>query len=232
MSSESTGEDLSQQVAESNVATEAMVPQSKVTELVANARHVAAETARREMEAQFAKERDSFALNNAPAQTQSMSSPDLGNQVSEAVKREMDAQKQMVFEQQQRQQAEYLADEYKRKMSSPSELADFEKVTGKFNPLRFPHITLASATLDNTQDVIYDIMKNPMKLTHLQKLFEIDEQLGYEELKELSDSIKRNVEASQSYQKAPNPLSKPKASIAGADSGRKTIADWKKIWRT
>jgi len=236
MSSEDIGQDVSQAQAESvnAPATEKMLPQSKVTELVANARLVAEQKARQEMEAKFSQEREQMMQQRSmggmaqPAQNQGFSQED----AAKLVEAEIAKRDQLLMQQQQRAQVEELANQYTEKMAyGENAYDDFKEVTGKFNPVKFPQVTLAAATLDNTADVIYDIMQNPTKLTHLQQLFQMDENLAFDEMKRLSASIKRNSEAAESNVRSPNPLSKPKPSIAGADSGRKTIADWKKRWK-
>lgn len=237
MSSEDVGQDVSQNMAEGAGMSEKMLPQSKVTELVANARLVAEQKAKQELEAQFAKEREQLMQQQQrPSGMGGMSAPQ--NQgfsqedAAKLVEAEIAKRDQALLQQQQRLQVEELANRFTENMArGESSYDDFKEVTGRFNPVKFPQITLAAATLDNTADVMYDIMQNPVKLTHLQQLFQLDEALAYEEMKRLSASITRNEQAAESNVRTPNPLSKPKASIAGADSGKKTIADYKRMFR-
>jgi hypothetical protein len=78
---------------------------------------------------------------------------------------------------------------------------------------------------DNAADVIYDIANNPLKLSNFRRLaMEVSPQAAFNEMRNLSESIKRNQAGTQ--EKAPNPpLSQIKASVTGADNGSSTIAD-------
>jgi hypothetical protein len=143
--------------------------------------------------------------------------------------------KQMIAEQapqviaQQTQQAQWaqIENQYIQKLEAgKTAYPDFdEKVKildlGGRNRDLIPLLNFA----DNAADVIYDIANNPLKLSNFRRLaMEVSPQAAFNEMRNLSESIKRNQAGTQ--EKAPNPpLSQIKASVTGADNGSSTIAD-------
>ncbi len=231
MSSEEISSDVNQNIAEAAPVQEQMLPQSKVNELVANAKLVSAEKARKEAEAKYAQmmqsQGGSMGMSGQQVQPQ-QEMPDFGA----LVEQKLAEKEQAILHNQQREWIKSQADKFNEGMSQGENLySDFKEVTGNYNPSKFGHVTLLAAQVDNVADVMYDLLSNPMKLTNMQKLAEIDDNLALEEMRKLSASIKRNEQAVSSNQKSPSPLSKLKTSIAGADSGKKTIADYKRMFK-
>lgn len=231
MSSEDVGSDIGQQLAETSAPVqEPMLPQSKVNELVANAKLVSAKKAREEAEMQYRQQmqaQQSQQMGGMQQQAQPQAQqPDFGAMIEEKL-----AEKQReISEFEQRRQMEELAKDYMEKMAHGETLhPDFKEVTGKYDPAKFYEVTIMAAQMPNTADVMYELNKNPMKLTHLKQLAGIDYNMALAEIQKLSESITRNEEAQNSNVKSPSPLSRPRASIAGTDGGKKNIRDLRKM---
>jgi hypothetical protein len=86
-------------------------------------------------------------------------------------------------------------------------------------------------SVDNAADVIYDVANNPLKLSNFRRLAtEVSPQAAFNEMRNLSDSIKKNQAGSQ--EKSPNaPLSQIKSSVIGTDNGLSTIRDARNKYR-
>ncbi len=220
MSSEDVAEDMSQQIAESQpVVQEKMVPQSKVNEIVA---------------AKLARERAEY-----EAQGRSMGGMHQPAAIDEEallakavakMQEQQEAQRMAQQEEFDRQQVQKVAEDYLEKMKQGKELyEDFDEVTKSYNPSKYPQVTIMAAQMDNLPDIIYELKKNPQKLTHLHVLALTDPDEAQAELGRLSASIKRNDEALASKVKSPTPLSRLKPSTAaGQDTGKRSIRDLRK----
>lgn len=98
------------------------------------------------------------------------------------------------------------------------------------------HVQLANM-VDNTREVMVELLKNPSKLGQLQGLIDIDLRAGRQprlalaEMKKLSDSIKLNADAANF--KSPNePLSQMRPSNAGTgNQGPLAVKDYKAKYR-
>lgn len=98
------------------------------------------------------------------------------------------------------------------------------------------HVQLANM-VDNTRDVMIDLLNNPSKIGVLQNLIDIDlragrqPQLALKEMQRLSDGLKRNQTA-EKFQPANEPLHQLRPSNAGTDNkGALTVADYKARYR-
>lgn len=98
------------------------------------------------------------------------------------------------------------------------------------------HVQLAN-TVDNTREVMMELINNPVKIGQIQNLIDIDlragrqPQLALAEIKRLSTSIKTNEQAANF--KSPNePLSQMRPSNAGTgNNGALTVSDYKRKYR-
>ena len=131
---------------------------------------------------------------------------------------------------QQRREVDEIAKTYLDKMSQGKEIyQDFDEVTADFSPAAYPQVTILASQQDNLPDIMYELSKNPQKLTHLHVMALTNPQQARKEMTKLSQSIKRNDEAIANNSKSPAPLSKLKTSArAGTDSGKRSIADLRK----
>ena len=101
-----------------------------------------------------------------------------------------------------------------------SKYQDWKTVTANVDLSKIPDIVQYANAVDNTEDVMYDILNNKVKMWHLRALAQIDPQFALDEVKRLSDSIKTN-QAGQQYQPPRDPLSQMRPSNQGADTGQK-----------
>lgn len=218
MSSEDVATDIGQSVAESIPAqAEKMVPQSEVDKIVG---------------ARLARERAQMQSQQGMGGMQSQGYDE------EALLAKAQSRMQETFEKQ-RQEAEFaahqkqvdeVARQYVERMKQGPELyEDFKEVTQNYNPAAFPQVTLLAAQQDNLPDIMYELSKNPGKLAHLHVLALADREMARAEITKLSKSIKRNEEAVANNVKSPSPLSRLKGStIAGSDTGKRTVSDLRK----
>ena len=143
---------------------------------------------------------------------------------------EIEKQQREAEEAQQKAQIDAVAKDYLERMKQGPELyEDFQEVTKGFSPAKYPQVTILAAQMENTPDIIYELKKNPQKLTHLHVLALTDPEEAQAEMTRLSKSIKRNEEALANNSKSPSPLSKIKTSArAGQDTGKRTVSDLRK----
>ena len=98
------------------------------------------------------------------------------------------------------------------------------------------HVQLANM-VDNTREVMIELMKNPTKIGAIQNLIDIDVRAGRQpnlalaEMKRLSQSIKDNVKGAN-FKSSNDPLSQMRPSTAGTDNkGALSVADYKAKYR-
>ena len=121
-----------------------------------------------------------------------------------------------------------VAQQYFGKMAQGKDLfEDFESMTADFNPAEFPQLVFLANQTDNTAALIYELRKNPGKLANLALLVERSPSLARSEIAKLSESIKRNDEASRNLQEPQDPLNRLKSSPVGTGSGTKNVRDYK-----
>jgi 16S rRNA C967 or C1407 C5-methylase (RsmB/RsmF family) len=129
-------------------------------------------------------------------------------------------------------EATRIADEYKSKMASGKEVyEDFEDVMADFNPQAFPNLVYLANTLDNTREVMYEIIKNPSKWATVAVLSERDPNAAKTMLNRISASIKANEQAKAAEREVQPPLNRLSSSTAGQDSGKLTLQDMKRRFR-
>lgn len=219
--------DVSQNQAEVQVPVmqEKMVPQSKVNDIVAAKLHKEREA----LEAQYRGQQSTGSMGGMQSQS-SFDKDALMEEMKSTWRAEIEKQQREAMEAQQRAQIDALAKDYLEKMKQGPELyEDFQEVTKGFSPAKYPQVTILAGQMENTADIIYELKKNPQKLTHLHVLALTDEEEAQAEMTRLSKSIKRNEEALANNTKSPTPLSKIKSSArAGQDTGKRTVSDMRK----
>ena len=169
-----------------------------------------------------------------PAMQQQAAAPqqppaDLAALVQEEMRKQAQAQWEQQFNSA-RQQSWQVA---QAKMADArAKYPDFDQTIANLNlndPL-YESVLHAANHLDNAGDVIYELAKNPVKAFNIGSMLDRsphDGQVGRNELKKLSDSIKINQTAAQKPQPT-EPLSQVKPQPIGAGSGEMSIADYKK----
>ena len=160
---------------------------------------------------------------NGQAQQQSIMSPEeidrvVGERVDDKLRQAKDEAT-----------AYQIANEFNSKMSAAkTRYADFDDTVADLNLQTMLPIVSWANSFDNTADIMYDLAKNPAKLSNVMNLANAGQsQLAYKELLKLSQSIKSNESASKIA--TPNaPLSQLKASPVGADNGDSDVSALRK----
>ncbi|MES2356272.1 MAG: hypothetical protein V4568_18075 [Pseudomonadota bacterium] len=223
----------------SPVAEEKMLPQSQVNEIVKREKAQVAERVRREMEAQMAQ-------GSQPQSMGGMSqAPDieaLKQQMWDHVKQEaqkmdeLEAKKaKEAQEAQEREAIQKTADDFWLRLGAGKDkYSDFEEVMQDFEPHAFPQVAFLSAETGSdgqpldTAGIMYELAKNPTKLTHLNDLAIRSPKMARKEMERLSQSIAKNQKAMQENVNPREPLSQLKSSSSvGADTGTMTLRDYK-----
>ncbi len=87
--------------------------------------------------------------------------------------------------------------------------------------------------MENTADVMKELIDNPMKMGNVMMLMEGQPKMGQKALMELSNSIKQNQEALAQEKQAQDPMSQLKpSSSAGMDNSAMSVKDFQKMFRT
>jgi len=221
MSSEDVAADIGQNQAE---VQEKMLPQSEVDRIVGA--RVARERA--QLESQYRQQSQTQGMGGM--QSPGYDEEALLTKATERMQRQWEEQRENQQLEMQKQQVEEVARQYNEKMKQGPELyPDFQEVTGDYNPAAFPQVTILAAQMDNLPDIMYELNKNPTKLTHIHSLALANPEMARKEMHKLSQSIKRNEEALNNSVKSPSPLTKLKSStVAGSDTGKRSISDLRK----
>jgi len=124
-------------------------------------------------------------------------------------------------------------DSFVNKMKAAEER--YPGLESKLNELDFQHLApvIQSANeLENTADIMQELLENPMKMGNLVMLMHTQPKLAQKAMFDLSNSIKTNQQALQEKELARDPLSQinPK-SKAGIDNSTMTVSDFRKMFK-
>lgn len=127
------------------------------------------------------------------------------------------------------QDAKRIATDFYGKFNrGKDEYKDWDTVTAKIDLAKMPDIVQLAASVDNTHDVMYDLLNNKTKIAQLRQLAQIDEQFAIDEMQKLSNSIKVNKAAATTTDATKAPLGHAKPSNTGTDTGTRTVSDYRK----
>lgn len=233
MSSEDTGVDISEHVAESVSpsvdASMQMIPQHVMNAKVGGLKDElkAAQLAKQELEAKLAQMQQAQSPQGNVQSSGGIDESAIVQKAIAAMNEKIEAQKQAAIDAEHAKRLQELAQQYNEKMSQGTQMyEDFEATVGRVNPNKFSHAIVLAAQVDNVPQVMYDLAKNPLKLAQINALAQQDPQLAREELAKLSESIKNNEAALKNSPRAQSPLKQLKTStIAGSDNGKRSIKD-------
>jgi hypothetical protein len=203
---------------------EKMIPQSQLNEIVGRVR----QEANAKLE-EFKRSQD-YARQQAAQTQQSSSQPSVNDDyVRKIIAEEASRYRNEAQMQANEEAAKRVVDSFYSKIEAGKQkYEDFDAVTGDvLNPTqlrRYPNIVqMLAESIDNSHDVLYELSKNREKLVDLELKAKADDGAYYSDvlhaLQRLSNSIKKNDEASSSRQ-ANAPLSQQRPSNVGTDSGR------------
>lgn len=193
-------------------AQEKMLPQSQVNELIGSAKQKGYEKGKNEAMASL-----------PPLQLQSIADPEIVRQTVIAELQKQEQQRQLALIQQHNAQvASQLGAKFQ---DAKSRYPDFDSVVdieNNFSKTQDPAmggVLHLVNSVDNSGDVLYDLMKNPTKLASILTFARGGNQnLAGQQIRALSDSIKQNQLAAQ-QPKTPEPLGQIKPSNIGLDNG-------------
>lgn len=216
---------------------EKTLPLHRVNEIVRREKAQAAEQARRELEAEYQQKMQQAAPQAAQAQSfggvDQISAAQIEKSIVDKLMAEADRREKEYHLQAEQQRMEDLATKYFSKMQSGNDtIPEFKDVMANFNPSAFPQIVFLAADLDNTPQVMYELAKNPQKLAAIDYLAQRDPNAARNALSDMARSISSNDEAKANHVSAKPPLTELKASAkGGVDTGKLTLADYKKMYR-
>jgi len=227
--------DMSQTQVEPPVqATEKMVPQSQVNEIVGNAKREAAERAveayKRQQQTQS---QPTSTPQQAPVDFRGMSEDDVKRLSGNEIKRHFSELEQQAQERANVEAANRIVGTFVEKvMAGKDKYEDFESVTGNVAMKYYPNVVqLLAENVDNAADVLYHLAKNRTKLYELESTCAHNPPDAIYEVKRLADSIKANEQTSQ-VKNANSPLSQNRPSNTGTDSGSSlSMSDLKRKYR-
>lgn len=218
---------------------EPKIPQSKLAEIVGKARKAGYAKGRRdtlqELEAQVQQPTADASAPVAPAMTQQpsiapqagmggmqqMSEEQIAMMVANQVQKAREAERAQQFQEEQKQAAHGLVQEFLGKMALGSELyPDFEDTVKQLELDKMPEIVHLANSTENTAEVMYELAKNPSKIGSLALLYSRSPNLAASEVKKLAASIAEN-KAATSARRPNEPLNQIKPSTVGADNGSK-----------
>lgn len=200
-----------------------MIPQDEVNRLVGREKARAADAARREVESKYQQDMEAL---NALRQQQDQRNTQVPKQV------DADTIYQQLTEKfnadRMKAQANEVANNYFQSMqkAKPS-YEDFDEVTKDMDPTQFPQLVWLASGIPNGGDVMYDLLKNPMKLASINMLAERTPELARSELFKLSKSIQdnRQAQAEAATQNVSEPLDRLSPSKVAGSNGKMSIRD-------
>lgn len=224
--------ELEQEILENEASANAesqekMLPVSRVNEIVKKQKLEAEQRARRQLEEEYQRklmETQQISQNQSnylETNSREVDADAIARKVRENLEQEM---QQRAIEQEIRE----VANNYLAKMNlAKSSYDDFDEVTKDYNAAAFPQLTYLVSGMENGGDVMYDLLKNPSKLSTIDSLANKDPHLAHRELLRLSQSINENKRAKEEAQQVSinSPLDRLNASRTTGSSGKLSIDD-------
>jgi hypothetical protein len=229
--------------AASQPAAEKMLPQSHVNDLVGRTKHESYEKGKQDAVAEWQKQNNVAPSQPTPNTGQQssgnmpqMSQADLDKLVTDKVNSLDQQRQQQTHDEYWRKQGQDVATEINKKLADGrTRYEDYDTVVTPDVVKNIPEIAFLANSFDNTADVMYDVIKDSEKLIQIEGLLktakekgsQFHQNLAFERLKNLSNSIKANKAAAENQPHIKEPLSQIKPSNVGAGNGSNTIATFK-----
>lgn len=208
-------------VAEQSQPEERLLRQSEVNDIVREAKRHAAEKARQEALKELAPQ---------PVQSlggmQQMTPEEIRKLIAEESARSLQNQAQAM-------QLQRLATDFSSKIAaSKDKYPELEAELNGMDLGRIAAIIDFANQMDNTADVMNDLIENRHKIANVMQLVSLNDLSGArKEIQKLSNSIKANEEA-KNLPKPPDPLSQVKPSPIGSDGGGlQSVKDFRSLLR-
>lgn len=212
---------------------EKMLPVSRVEELVKKAKLKGRDSMQQELDALKAEnEKLKSGGSMGGMAMPEIDSNAITQQIMANIKQQMQAESEERAKQELEEEATRIAQSYRSKMAGGKEAyPDFDDVMADFNPKAFPNLVFLASQMDNTPDVMYELMSNPAKFGTIAVLSERDPQAAQRMLARISQSIQTNKQAKAEQKDVPEPLSRLSSSKTGQDDGNLGVRDYKKMFR-
>lgn len=209
--------EMAQQAPVTPPATEKMLPQSEVNELVGRVKASAYEKAMRD-----AQGMGGMPQSGAQQLAQGALSEEQVRQMMRDEASKINAQQAQMLE------AQRIVGEFASKMDLGKEAyEDFDDTVSQLDLRAIPEIVQLANSVGNTADIMYDLGKNPYKIANLKILMQTSPHLARAEINRLSKSIDTNKQAVAQVSTR-EPLSQMKPSTGSVDSGPMTLKDMKR----
>jgi hypothetical protein len=211
---------------------EKMLSQQQVNDILKREKALAADKARREIEAEYAQKMQGMQSSHSmpPSMDMDRMYNDISSKLMSDLQRKQQEEMQAKMEEERISRSKAMADEYFNKMQRGRELfQDFEEVLADFKPQKFPEVALLAGQMENTPEIMYELAKNPSKLNDINGLAKSDPEWAMKQLKKLSDSISANKQAMSN--RSPNaPLSTVRSSsVGGVDAVPNSVDDLRRL---
>lgn len=217
-----------------NQATERMLPQSTVNELIGNAKREAAEKAATRAVEDYKRQQQQQTSQSQPTNSQSgLSAEEVRRLASEEINRIKSDYEKESQEKAHADAAQRIVSSYNDKIAAGKDkYQDFEDVTKTLDMRYYPNVVqLLAEYVDNASDILYNLAQRRTKLNELETTCERNPQDAIYEIKRLSDSIKAN-EATSQLKNSKAPLTQQRPSNTGTDSGNTlSVRDYKKMYK-
>ncbi len=201
-------------------ASEKLVPQSQVNEIVGNAKREAAERAVEAYKRQQTTHSPSAQQSHETTSHRNVSEDDIKRMTGDAIKSHFSELEQQAQERANVEAANRIVEMFRDKVvAGKDKYEDFESVASNVAMQYYPNVVqLLAEHVDNTADVLYHLAKNRDKLYRIESLSAHNSSDAIYEIKRLSESIKANENSSQ-IKNSNAPLSQNRPSNTGTDSG-------------
>ncbi len=220
MSEENVGLESGQTAAEA----EAMVPQSKVNEIVGRAKHEAAEKA---IERYKSEQGQANAGMSADAISKLMEERLAAIRQEEEAKRQEALNKEALERQQ--EEAKAVVEKFAQKVEAGlSDYEDFESHVSGLEMRHYPNVVqLIAEHAEDAAGILYHLSQNRTKLNEIESLGDRNYKDAIYDLKKLDSSLKQNKQGRDSYRKTNAPVISGKNSNLGAITGKLSLSELK-----
>ena len=210
---------------------ERMLTQTQVDDIVKREKARAADSVRQKMEAQHREEIERLQMESkgsTPSAAPEFDTAEIEKRVYDKFMDDLQKHRDEAERERLENELKSKADQYHLKMGKGSELFDdFNETMADFNAADFPNTVFLATEMENTPDIMRELVKYPEKLQQIDSMAKSSPALARKMLARISESIKSNAEAKATNVSAPPPLSRLKSSTVGADSGPMTLKDLK-----
>jgi len=133
---------------------------------------------------------------------------------------------------QQERDAQRIVQEFLGKVvAEKDKYNDFDQVVGDVELAQFPNtVQLLHGYVDNVSDVMYELAKDPIKMSQLEILARTSQKGAVKAIQGLSKSIKDNQEGVK-MRNAKEPLDQLRPSNTGTDSGDMSVRDYRRKYK-